>query len=46
MSRALVVIDVQNEYFQGRLPIYNTKPAFPTSSRRWITPGLEGFPSQ
>ncbi len=44
MSRALVVIDVQNEYFQGRLPIYNTETSLPNILKAMDHARARGIP--
>lgn len=35
MKRALLVIDVQNEYFTGKLPVIHPENSFETLSKLW-----------
>jgi nicotinamidase-related amidase len=45
--RALVVIDVQNEYVTGNLPIEYPAidSSLPRSATRWMPPARTAFPS-
>ena len=45
MKEALLVIDVQNEYFTGKLPVTSPVPeVLRISSGQWTGPMKAGFP--